>query len=103
LNERMRRGVTPENNANVLIWKALGPRPERRPPPPEFFELMGIEAPPEKGDYFINLPRYVKEKLEIDSAEESKEIDDQVTPSMRRTWTPTEQTKLATWLKANEK
>src|SRR5262245_55897881 len=28
LNERLRQGVTPENNANVLIWKALGPRPE---------------------------------------------------------------------------
>src|SRR2546430_914313 len=28
LNDRLRQGVTPENNANVLIWKALGPRPE---------------------------------------------------------------------------
>src|SRR5712664_4809777 len=28
LNERLGKGVTPENNANVLIWKALGPRPE---------------------------------------------------------------------------
>jgi len=24
LNERLRQGMTPENNANVLIWKALG-------------------------------------------------------------------------------
>ncbi|MBO0698198.1 MAG: hypothetical protein J2P46_07380, partial [Zavarzinella sp.] len=28
LNDRLGRGVTPETNANVLIWKALGPRPE---------------------------------------------------------------------------
>ena len=28
LNERLREGITPENNANVLIWQALGPRPE---------------------------------------------------------------------------
>src|ERR1700724_174995 len=28
LNERLRQGVTPENNANVLIWKALGPHPK---------------------------------------------------------------------------
>jgi hypothetical protein len=28
LNERLSKGVRPENNANVLIWQALGPRPE---------------------------------------------------------------------------
>src|SRR5438094_5975588 len=28
LNERLGRGVTPENNACVLLWKALGPHPE---------------------------------------------------------------------------
>ena len=27
LNERLSQGVTPENNANVLIWKVLGPTP----------------------------------------------------------------------------
>src|SRR6516225_2280245 len=54
LNERMGKGVTPENNANVLIWKAIGPRPEGGAGMPvEFFKLMGIAAPPEKGDYFI--------------------------------------------------
>src|SRR5690349_19780241 len=25
LNRRLRQGVTPENNANVLLWKAIGP------------------------------------------------------------------------------
>ena len=28
LNERLGKGVTPANNANVLLWKALGPHPE---------------------------------------------------------------------------
>ena len=32
LNQRMRKGITPEQNANVLIWQALGPRPEGGPP-----------------------------------------------------------------------
>ena len=29
LNERLSKGVTPESNANVLFWRALGPHPER--------------------------------------------------------------------------
>src|SRR5262245_59150500 len=52
LNERLGKGVTPANNANVLLWKALGPRPEGGTMPAEFFQLLGIEPPPEKGDYF---------------------------------------------------
>ena len=28
LNDRMGKGITPEKNANVLIWKAFGPTPE---------------------------------------------------------------------------
>src|SRR5690349_12610174 len=28
LNERLRKGVTPENNVVVLLWKALGPHPQ---------------------------------------------------------------------------
>src|SRR5262245_56957896 len=27
LNERMSKGVTAENNANVAIWKVIGPNP----------------------------------------------------------------------------
>src|SRR5262245_13901337 len=34
LNQRLSRGVTPENNTNVLFWKALGPHPERATMPP---------------------------------------------------------------------
>src|SRR5258708_4011326 len=48
LNKRLSKGVTPENNANVLIWKAIGPHPDGVTMPAEFFKLMGMEAPPEK-------------------------------------------------------
>jgi hypothetical protein len=60
LNERLGKGVTPENNANVLLWKAMGPLPgdmrqRKKKMPAEFFQLMGIPAPAEKGEYFIEL------------------------------------------------
>src|SRR5262245_7335467 len=52
LNKRLSQGVTPANNANVLLWQALGPQPEGKKMPGEFFELMGMKPPPERGDYF---------------------------------------------------
>src|SRR5437870_8606382 len=61
LNKRLSQGVTPANNANVLLWQALGPQPEGKKMPVEFFELMGIKPPPERGEYFVGLDRYIKE------------------------------------------
>src|SRR5258707_15596224 len=52
LNERLREGVTAENNANVLIWRALGPHPEGATLSAEFFKWFGTDPPPQKGDYF---------------------------------------------------
>src|SRR5437867_12997122 len=60
LNERLSRGVTPENNANVLLWQALGPQPDRRKMSREFFELMGMKPPPERGEYFVDLHSYIR-------------------------------------------
>jgi hypothetical protein len=42
LNER-RNGVTPDNNANVLLWKAFGPKTEKVPAA-EFFKLLGMDV-----------------------------------------------------------
>ena len=38
LNDILSKGITPEKNANVLLWKAFGPSPEGGPcMPAEFF------------------------------------------------------------------
>ena len=66
LNERLRGNIKPEDNANVLIWQALGPRPEGvREMPPEYFEWLGIEQPPEQGEYFLSLQDYLKKNLNL--------------------------------------
>src|ERR1022692_4002660 len=59
LNERLSNGVTPENNANVLLWKAFGPSLDGKKRSPQFFKRLGMEPPPAKGDYFIDLRRYL--------------------------------------------
>src|SRR5437773_1605776 len=53
LNERLGKRITPDNNANVLIWQTLGPRPEGMTMPPEYFQWLGIGCPPEDGAYFV--------------------------------------------------
>jgi peroxiredoxin/mono/diheme cytochrome c family protein len=102
LNERLGQGVTPEKNATVLLWKALGPHPEGATMPPEFFQLLGIQAPPEKGEYFIDLDRFMKDRLKVDptdkAAEEIYRRQDRV---IQRAWKPKEHQDLAAWLDAN--
>ncbi len=108
LNERMKKGVTPDNNANVLIWKALGPHPEGATLCPEFFEAMGITAPPEKGDYFRELYKYLKEELKIapetDMAGDFYEkLNDTINTVTQRPWTAKDHPNIEKWLKSNDK
>src|SRR5258708_6226725 len=70
LNDRLGKGITPEKNANVLLWKVLGPRPEGgKGMPAEFFKRLGIEEPPPRGDYFIALSTYMRDHLKLDSSD----------------------------------
>src|SRR5713226_2829852 len=74
LNERLGKGVTAENNANVLIWRAIGPRPERPEISPEYFRKLGIKAPPDADEYYVDLLRYIKVKLQIELSDEAWKI-----------------------------
>jgi hypothetical protein len=100
LNERLGKGIAPKDNANVLLWKALGPRPEGAPVPPAFFRRLGMTAPPERGEYFIDLLRYAKEHLRLDPPEQ---IYDQQGRAVRRAWVAKECPHIAGWLEVNEK
>jgi hypothetical protein len=102
LNQRLSQGVTPDNNANVLFWKAFGPHPEGATMPPEFFKWLGYQ-PPERGEYFGDLHRYLKEHLKGDPDKQAKEIDDLFERVTERPWTAKQYPQVAAYLKANEK
>jgi hypothetical protein len=97
LNERLSKGVTPENNANVLLWKAIGLHPQQVTMPAKYFQLLGVPAPAERGEYFVDLPEYLKQQ------EKGAALADQLDPAMQRPWKAKDHPLLADWLKANEK
>jgi hypothetical protein len=104
LNERLRKDITPENNANVLIWQALGPRPEGgRPMPPEYFQWLGIESPPEQGDYLVSWQNYLKEHLKSDAGIDRNAFNDRLARAAQWPWTAKEEPELADWLHQSEK
>jgi hypothetical protein len=103
LNDRLGKGITPDQNANVLLWKALGPSPGgSNRMPAEYFKRLGIDEPPKSGDYFIGLRRFLKDQARIDPGEFDAVIDQELRAS-QRPWAAKDYPQIAAWLKANEK
>lgn len=102
LNERLKRGVTAANNANVLIWKAIGPHPEEAAMAPEYFKWLDIEPPAEEGKYFIAWGEYENRKLKLDPEAEPGPTFKPASPLPGQPWKSKDRPDLAGWLKVNE-
>jgi hypothetical protein len=103
LNDRLGKGITPDQNANVLLWKALGPTPGgSNRMPAEYFKRLGIDEPPKSGDYFIDLRTLLKDHARIESGRFNS-IFDQEDRAWRRPWAAKDYPYIAAWLMANEK
>jgi hypothetical protein len=61
LNDRLRAGIKPEENANVLICEALGPHPNGTNVPAAYFQWLGMQRPLESGEYFLSCEQYQKD------------------------------------------
>jgi hypothetical protein len=100
VNERLGKGITPEQNANVLIWKAFGPKPEGARVSPEVYKWLGIDEPPDKGDYLQNLGTYLEAHA---AGTPIGELAEDLTHISQRPWAAKDHPHLAGWLSANEK
>ena len=58
LNAMASKGVTPDNNAAVLFWQAVGPSGFRAADVGEYFKLLGVPPPPATGSYFTPVSVY---------------------------------------------
>ncbi|MCH8829821.1 MAG: hypothetical protein IID45_09615, partial [Planctomycetes bacterium] len=54
INDRYSKGVTPENNAAVLLLQASGPNEIPEELRAELFKRLGMKPLPERGDYFVS-------------------------------------------------
>jgi hypothetical protein len=106
LNEILSKGVTPENNAAVLLFKAFGPHPDGAKISDEFFKWLKIAPPPEKGDYFLD-QSFVHKKLQKRLTPDPQKNDDwferEIEAVTKRPWDPPDHPEVAEWLKLNEK
>jgi hypothetical protein len=103
LNERSRKGVTPENNAVVAFFRTMGPEMVQKEFRDQYCKLLGITAPPEKGVYFVTLNKYVETlKSTKPGSQPDDELRRQLDSAMKRPWTATEFPSLARWLSANQ-
>jgi hypothetical protein len=103
LNDILGKGITPEKNAVVLLWKAFGPTPEGgNGMPAEFFKRLGIPEPPKQGDYFVGMYRYLADHLKLDR-DDHDPINDQQGWATKQPWAAKDYPQVAAWLKLNEK
>lgn len=107
LNQRMSQGITPENNAAVLLQKAFGPSeipPDLRE---KFFKQLGIDPLQENGEYFVDQIEMIKRWQAKQPAGAPKvkdeELEAQFDRAQQRPWTAKEFPIVAEWLEVNEK
>ena len=109
MNRHCRIGVTPENNAAVLFWRAMGPG-EILADHAEYFKQLGIDPLPEKGDCFVRPEQFARQLNDAGKAggQESDEsangaFYDAFLKALTRPWSKKEFPQVAAWLDANEK
>lgn len=101
VNERLRGKITPETNANVLLWQAIGPKNIGQEMHADYFGYLGVKPPADGGVYFIELKQHVPAKLDDDEGNEKfQRIESHI---RSRPWTAKEFPAHAGWLSRNEK
>lgn len=110
LNQRCSRGVTPENNAAVLFWKAMGPGAIKKEYREKYFQMLGIPPLAEKGDYFVTLHGFFPQaeddkelRASVPEANTAYDRSKWLTPALKQPWTERQHPALAKWLAVNEK
>jgi hypothetical protein len=86
----------------VLIWQALGPRPEGANMPDEYFQWLQIEPPPEQGEYMLGWQKYLRQTMKDSDRIRHEATSSDTLSWPTRPWTAKEKPVLAAWLKRNE-
>jgi len=98
LDEQRGQGVTPENNAAVLILQALGRVALPRTQPTDgITDKLGMAHLPEKGDYLVRYDDFLKQHEAGVGAGKARDL-----PELGKTWPVKIDALTAQWVNANE-
>jgi hypothetical protein len=100
LNRHYGRGVTPANNAVVLLYQAFGPAPNHISQPPEFFRLLGVQPPAPDGRYFEEFQEWCKRTGKTLPEGGFRALEHQVELTRLRPWTEQAFPDVAEWLQS---
>ncbi|MEX2138758.1 MAG: hypothetical protein WD894_05815 [Pirellulales bacterium] len=111
VDEQLSKGVTPDNNAVVLLLRALGPREISEKHQADFFKRLNIEPLPAQGNYFVDWAKYSARYSAKDwppvpagSQQSAREFFESLDEAAReRPWTRKDFPALADWLQAHDK
>lgn len=103
LHERASQGIDPNENACVLIWEAVGPRPEGgNYLPDDYYQWLGTVRPPDVGEYAVSWDKFVRESLQ---AKQINHLEwyERVDRCRKWPWKGADQPDVADWLQINAK
>jgi hypothetical protein len=102
VNQHCSKGVTPENNAAIPFWQAVGPKGIDKKIRKRYFEMLGIAELPEEGDY---LDDACSCEVRQGAAPQSRGVgcSQEYTKSRTTPWTATDYPAVAQMLAKNQK
>ena len=108
LNQHCSQGVTPENNAAVLIIQAMGPKEIPQEIREQYFKMLGIPPLPEEGQYLVAYDEFAERTRkaaapgkELSDAEREK-LWDEEHMATSRPWSKEALPTVAAWLEGSE-
>lgn len=104
LNARYGDGVTPDNNAAVLLIQAQGPGEIAPPLRARYFKLIGIPPIPNEGDYLLDERQFLRAQGlgEQQLTVATDQFIEELRTAFERPWTDEEFPELAAYLAAHE-
>ncbi len=100
LDETACKGVTPQNNAAVLLWQALGPKKIDKADRQRFFQQLGIPPLPEAGDYWVEFGEMY---ARLGGNPQSLQATAELNRAVDHPWSKADCPVVAKWLAANER
>ncbi len=99
LNERLRKDTKPDENAVVLIWKVLGPKPEGFEINERYFQKLGVPRPAETPDDFVSFVKFSQGKSVFGQG--TTEFEQEMDAVTKRPWSAKDHPLYAEWLEKN--